>query len=631
DLIICGYCVSECPKHYIICHLYVSIATHNWQQLQMLEFGDLVKFDKSILYDHWGLYVGDNDVVHMTGGSSATSGSWSRFYDVFSMGRHTSAYISKNNIWDVADGAKFYKCNEAGRPRLREAEIKRIIKKDLGKCVDYDLLTMNCEHYVKYLRYGVAESQQADALMMAAKKSLTEGVRQQNKQLLKELQVGDLVRFPRAVYSHWAVYIGDGEVVHLAGEEDDGVASKMGGSGVGVQHVFSISGQHFTKAYVRRDRFLDVAGDCIAIRDNSKDALLTPLPPEEIKANAIRLLGEATYNLLHYNCEHFATWCRYGRVSSDQAKAVIGAVSAVKELDSTVAERVATRAGSVDMESISKAVEQVAGVARTACSTAADLAKTVAPEVGKAVGQIADFANRVGPKMSIPGASTAMPADLGVDAQTIRRSIDQVAEAAAKMVGHSAAAFPSTSGHKADIKNIGKTAEQVAGVAKSADKAGLGGVDVETIRRSVDQIAEAASKMVGHSAAAIPSTTGHKADIRNIGKAADQAAGVAKMADKAGLGGVSVETVGKAADHVAGAANAANKAGFGGADAQMVGKTAEQVSGMAKMAKSAGFGSFDINSAGKAAEQVSGVTKMIDPSAAAKTVGPEIGKLKRNS
>nr|KAG5712129.1 hypothetical protein BaRGS_020855 [Batillaria attramentaria] len=355
---------------------------------------------------------------------------------------------------------------------------------------------------------------------------------------------------------------GDGEVVHLAGEEDDGVASKMGGSGVGVQHVFSINGEYFTKAYVRVDRFLDVAGNCLAIRDNSKDAILTPLPPEEIKANAIKMLGEANYNLLHYNCEHFATWCRYGRASSDQANVVLDGVTAVRKIDNTVAD-LATRVAMADMESIGKAAEQVAGVAKVAGATASGFAKTVAPELGKAVGQIAEFAKDkgvgIGPKIVSPGVVIAKPAEFAADAQNTRRSADQ-----------------------------------------------------ET----------GSAKMVGTSGPAIPSTAGHKADIKNIGKTADLVSEVAKMADKAGLGGVNVETVGKAADHVAGAAK---KAGFGGADAQMVGKTAEQVSGMAKMATSAGLGSFDINSAGKAAERVSGLAKMFDPSAA-KPVGPEVGK-----
>ena len=44
-----------------------------------------------------------------------------------------------------------------------------------------------------------------------------------------------------------------------------------------------------------------------------------PLPEKEIVKNAYSRVGAATYNLLHENCEHFATWCRYGVSKSVQA------------------------------------------------------------------------------------------------------------------------------------------------------------------------------------------------------------------------------------------------------------------------------------------------------------------------
>ncbi|KAK7504442.1 hypothetical protein BaRGS_00004308 [Batillaria attramentaria] len=306
------------------------------------------------------------------------------------------------------------------------------------------------------------------------------------------------------------------------------------------KHVFSINGEHFTKAYVKEDRFLDVAGNCLAIRDNGKDALLTPLPPEEIKANAVKMLGEANYNLLHYNCEHFATWCRYGRASSDQANVVLDGVTAVKKLDSTVAD-VATRAGSVDMESINKVVEQVAGVAKVAGAAASGFVETFAPELGKVVGQIAEFAKDKGVGH---GVVIARPAEFAADAQNTRRSAD-LEIGSAKTVGTSGAAIPSTAGHTADIRNIGKTSDQVSEVAKMADKAGLGGVNVET-----------------------------------VGKAADHVAGAA---NKAGFGGADAQMVGKTAEQVSGMAKLAKSALFGNFDINSAGKAAELVSGLAKM------------------------------------------------
>lgn len=63
---------------------------------------------------------------------------------------------------------------------------------------------------------------------------------------------------------------GDGEVVHLAGEEDDGISGK-----VDTVHLFTICGRSFRKACIKVDRFLEVAGHSKAIRNNSKDKKFT--------------------------------------------------------------------------------------------------------------------------------------------------------------------------------------------------------------------------------------------------------------------------------------------------------------------------------------------------------------------
>ncbi|CAF2879352.1 unnamed protein product [Rotaria sp. Silwood2] len=44
-----------------------------------------------------------------------------------------------------------------------------------------------------------------------------------------------------------------------------------------------------------------------------------PYAADEIVERARRALGKKGYNLLKYNCEHFATECRYGRSWSHQS------------------------------------------------------------------------------------------------------------------------------------------------------------------------------------------------------------------------------------------------------------------------------------------------------------------------
>ncbi|KAL8562986.1 hypothetical protein ACOMHN_004678 [Nucella lapillus] len=149
-------------------------------------------------------------------------------------------------------------------------------------------------------------------------------IRSHNSRLLSQLEVGDLLQFPRGVYSHWAVYIGEGEVAHLAGDDDDGINGKVDST-----HLFTICGQNFRKAFVKVDRFLEVAGRSKAIRNNRKDKQFEPLPADHIVGNALMKLGEVGYNVLYQNCEHFASWCRYGEGKSDQADKVLKGISLV--------------------------------------------------------------------------------------------------------------------------------------------------------------------------------------------------------------------------------------------------------------------------------------------------------------
>ena len=47
-----------------------------------------------------------------------------------------------------------------------------------------------------------------------------------------------------------------------------------------------------------------------------------PYSEEEIVKRAKSKLGEKGYNVLFKNCEHFVTWCRYGKESSQQVNRV---------------------------------------------------------------------------------------------------------------------------------------------------------------------------------------------------------------------------------------------------------------------------------------------------------------------
>ncbi|XP_063263916.1 phospholipase A and acyltransferase 3-like [Prinia subflava] len=120
-------------------------------------------------------------------------------------------------------------------------------------------------------------------------------------------QPGDLIEIFRPVYQHWALYVGDGYVIHVT---DEGDSSVLGSS----------SSMSATRAKVKKELLKKVAGNNKWCVNNKYDRSLTPLPVEEIIRRAEQWIGvEVPYNVLGSNCEHFVTGLRYRNRVSDQA------------------------------------------------------------------------------------------------------------------------------------------------------------------------------------------------------------------------------------------------------------------------------------------------------------------------
>ena len=60
-----------------------------------------------------------------------------------------------------------------------------------------------------------------------------------------------------------------------------------------------------------------------------------PLSKEEIVRNALARIGRIGYNLLFENCEHFASWCRYGLSKSEQVDNLLTAAAVTTALVAT--------------------------------------------------------------------------------------------------------------------------------------------------------------------------------------------------------------------------------------------------------------------------------------------------------
>uniref|UniRef100_A0A8C5R6H4 LRAT domain-containing protein n=1 Tax=Leptobrachium leishanense TaxID=445787 RepID=A0A8C5R6H4_9ANUR len=150
---------------------------------------------------------------------------------------------------------------------------------------------MNCEHFVTKLKYGKPMSDQG-----------------------KHPKPGDLIEFQRVGYQHWAIYMGDGDVVHLT--DQDGKSS--------------ISSVMNSSAVVRKDPLEKVAEKDNYRVNNKYDEKRKPLPTEKVLRAALEKVGKRMkYNITTENCEHFVTQLRNGRSFSDQVKNVMTHVTAV--------------------------------------------------------------------------------------------------------------------------------------------------------------------------------------------------------------------------------------------------------------------------------------------------------------
>jgi hypothetical protein len=112
-------------------------------------------------------------------------------------------------------------------------------------------------------------------------------------------KVGDIIRFGYVPPYHYAVYIGDGEIVHY--NRVDGKVSIIREK---ITEYEERKGKTYKKTVVTYK----------SLGDKS--------PLDVIIERAFRYVGEGEYNLLVKNCEHFATWVVYGSDISGQTRAV---------------------------------------------------------------------------------------------------------------------------------------------------------------------------------------------------------------------------------------------------------------------------------------------------------------------
>lgn len=135
-------------------------------------------------------------------------------------------------------------------------------------------------------------------------------------------KIGDLIEFKRKLgYSHWGVYAGNQEIIHLTCDLSD------------CDGPIGILKRFLSKSDVKCDKLKDVAGTCEVIVNNFLDGELKANVKETVKC-AKDCFGKKGYSILFGNCETFVTMCRYGDPISLQA---VGLVKILFALDVGIA------------------------------------------------------------------------------------------------------------------------------------------------------------------------------------------------------------------------------------------------------------------------------------------------------
>ncbi|XP_035238747.1 phospholipase A and acyltransferase 4-like isoform X2 [Anguilla anguilla] len=144
--------------------------------------------------------------------------------------------------------------------------------------------------------------------------------KEQVREVVSKAQFGDLIEFSYPIgFSHWGVYDGDGHVIHFAVPDEE--PSFWSWIRAKINEAIPVSGDILIgRTQIRRQRVADVnvpSGAHVMISNHSH--AFRPSPVEEMRRRRDALLGrEFQYNLIHLNCEHFATFVRFGKAVCNQ-------------------------------------------------------------------------------------------------------------------------------------------------------------------------------------------------------------------------------------------------------------------------------------------------------------------------
>lgn len=156
------------------------------------------------------------------------------------------------------------------------------------------------------------------------------------------LEPGDVIGVSRGgvlhFYEHYAVYIGNDEVIHYADEGGD-ISGRITVHRAPMDEflkgendcfvLYFTEGQSSPRKIWRMAKAVDVEAmlaDSIQLPAKRSWHLYSP---QEAVQRAMSRLGEESYNLALNNCEHFAIWCRTGVHESYQVRHAVAKIALI--------------------------------------------------------------------------------------------------------------------------------------------------------------------------------------------------------------------------------------------------------------------------------------------------------------
>ncbi|XP_060786941.1 phospholipase A and acyltransferase 4-like [Neoarius graeffei] len=130
---------------------------------------------------------------------------------------------------------------------------------------------------------------------------------------------GDLIEFVYPIgYSHWGVYDGDGYIIHFAVADESELMQTFRTC---LQTIFPVCGDLLLgETQIRRQRLAEVnVPQGARVLVNNTQHTFQPSEPEDMQRRRYALLNiQLPYKLFTQNCEHFATFVRYGKAVCNQ-------------------------------------------------------------------------------------------------------------------------------------------------------------------------------------------------------------------------------------------------------------------------------------------------------------------------